>query len=128
MRYLASKGDQMVLAQGEDLNVLYNHELVVILVEYSAINNVAQILFVALCEEQQRFRVPVWRRQQALAVGILADAFENRPDGASQLLQALGLFLVCRLFPLARALAGPAETVKVDGGVLRVRALGATGG
>jgi hypothetical protein len=51
----------MMLAQREYLNVLYNHELVVILVEDGTIHNVAQILFVALCKEEQRFGIPVWR-------------------------------------------------------------------
>jgi hypothetical protein len=61
LTYLSGKGDEMMLAQREDLNVLDNHELVVILVEDGTIHNVAQILFVALCKEEQRLGIPVWR-------------------------------------------------------------------
>lgn len=42
----------MVLAEREDLDIFHNDQLVVVLVEDSAIDNVAEVLLVALGEEQ----------------------------------------------------------------------------
>jgi len=70
--YLASERHQMVLAQGKDLNVSHNDQLVMVLVEDGAVDNVPQVLLVALCEEEQRLCVPLRRVQQSLAVGVFA--------------------------------------------------------
>ena len=124
---LAHKGNQMVLAKGEDLDVPHNDELVMVLVEDSTVDDVAQVLFVALCEKEQRFRVALWCVEQPLTVGVFAQTLEHSPDSARQLLEVRRLLLFGCLLPLPRTLAGPAKPVEVDGGVLRVRAVGPAG-
>jgi hypothetical protein len=118
--YLAHERDQMVLAQGEDLNVLHYNHLVVVLVEDSAINDVSQILLVALGEEQQGLRIALRCVQQPLTVRVLAQALQHSAYSAGQLLEICGFLLFSRLFPLPCTLARPAETVEVDSGVLSV--------
>lgn len=125
--HLAHKGNQMVLAKGEDLDVPHDDELVMVLVEDSTVDDVAQVLFVTLCEEEQRFRVALWCVEQPLTVGVFAQTLEHSPDSARQLLEVRHLLLFGCLLPLPRTLAGPAKPVEVDGGVLRVRAVGPAG-
>jgi hypothetical protein len=111
-----------------------------VLVEHGAIHNLAQVLLIAFGEEEQGLCIAVGRVQQALAVGVLANALEYRPHGAGQLGQPLLLLLFRRLLSLAGALAlgrlalhatgagehtRPAQPVEVDRRLLRVRALGA---
>lgn len=96
-----------------------------ILVKDSAIDNIAQILFVALCEEQHSLGVTLGCIQQALAVRVLAEAFQHGPHGARELLQILCLFFFGRLLPAPCALAGPTKPIEVDCGVLCVGAVGA---
>lgn len=106
--------------------------------EHGTVHNLPQILLVALCEEEQGFCVAVGGVEQALAVGILANAFEYRPHGAGQLGQSLVLLLFRRFLSLTSALAfgtlavhatgvdertRPAQPVKIDRRLLRVRTL-----
>ena len=112
-----------MLAKREDLNVPHNDELVVVFVEDCAVDNVAQVLLVALGEEEQRLRISVWCVEETLAVGVFAQALQHGPDGARQLLEVRRLLLVGRILPPLRAYAGPAKPIEVDGGVLRVGAM-----
>lgn len=125
--YLAGEGDKVVLAEGEDLNVLDDDELVVVLVENSAINDVPQVLLVAFGEEQHGLCVALRRVEQALAVGILAQTLQHSPHRARQLLQVLRLLLLGSLDPVFGARAGPAQPVQVDRGDPCVGAVGAAG-
>jgi len=49
-----------MLAKGEDFNILYDYELVVVFVEYSAVHDFAQVFFVAFRKEEERFCVAIW--------------------------------------------------------------------
>jgi hypothetical protein len=40
-----------MLAKGEDFNIRYHYELVVVFVKYSAVQDLVQILLVAFCKE-----------------------------------------------------------------------------
>ena len=86
--YLPNRRHKVMLAHGEDLNVLHNDHLVVILMKYSPIHNVPQILFVPLCEEHHGLRIPLWCLEETFTVWILADAFKDCTDGARELVEA----------------------------------------
>ena len=103
--YLSGKWHEVVLAQRKDLNVLHDDELIVVLVEDGAIDNLTQVLLVALCEEQEGFGVAVRSVEQALAVGVLANALEDGAHGAGQLRQTLVLLLLGCFLALAGSLA-----------------------
>jgi hypothetical protein len=118
----------MMLAEREDLDIFHNDQLVVVLVEDSAIDNVAEVLLVALGEEQHSLGIALRCVQQTLTVGVLTKAFQHRPHGTRELLEVLCLLLLSGLLPAPCAFAGPAEPIEVDCGVLCVGAVGATGG
>ncbi len=64
-----------MLAKRVDLNVPHNDELIVVLMKYCSIHDVAQILLVSLREEHHSFRVSIGRLQKALPVWIFTNAF-----------------------------------------------------
>jgi hypothetical protein len=89
----------MVLTQTRDVNVTYEHHLVVILSKYGIVDHVFQSrvirlstkksmgtaqtcepLLVSLRHPHQRLRIPGRRTQQSFTVGILANALEDRTD------------------------------------------------
>lgn len=83
----------MVFAQGEHLDVLDNHKLIVILVEHSTIDQISYVLFVSLGEKHQSFGISLWRLEQAFPLRIFSDALKDSPHGARELLNPLlGLF------------------------------------
>lgn len=90
----------MVLAKRKELNVFHDYHLIVVFVSCGAVHDGAQVLFVALCEEEHGLRIAVWGIKQAFSVGVLAQAFQDRPYSARQLGQAFFLFLLGRLLPL----------------------------
>lgn len=94
----------MVLAEAVDLNVLDNDHFVVALVKEGVVDKVLDVDVVALCEEEQGLGVARRRVEEALAVGVLADALEQGAHGAAHALQAL-LGLLGRLLS---AVAGAA--------------------
>lgn len=110
-----------MLAHAEDLDVLDNDHLVVALLEDGAIDDIAHVLLVPLCEEEHRLGVPLRGGQQALAVSVLAHALEYRPHGAAHARQPLVRLLLGLLQPLARAGTGPRQPVEVDHGARRPR-------
>ena len=95
----------MVLAQRENFNVLDDDQLVMILVEDGAVDNLAQVLLISLCEKQQRLCVAIRCVQQPLPVWVLSNALEDGSHGAGQLRQTLLLLLVGGLLSLSRSLA-----------------------
>lgn len=103
-----------MLAHAEDLNVLHDDHLVVALSEYGAIDDVPDVLLVALGEEQHGLRVPFGSGQQSLSVGVFAHAFQDRPDRGAHLSQALVGLLLGLLEAFSCAAAGLAEAVEVD--------------
>ena len=90
----------MVLAKRKELNVFYDYHLIVVFVKQGAVHDGAQVLFVAICKEKHGLRIALWGIKQALSVGVLAHAFQDRPYSARQLSQAFFLFLLGRLLPL----------------------------
>ena len=98
------------------------------LVEDGPVNDIAHVLLVPLGEEQHGLCVPLGCREEALAVRVLADALENRPDRPAHPLQPHRRLLGRLVEPLARARARPAEAVKVDDGARRPRHLAAAAG
>ena len=90
----------MVLAKRKELNVFHDYHLIVVFVKHSAVHDGAQVLLVALCEEEHGLRIALWGITQALSVGVLSHAFQDSPYSARQLGQAFFLFLLGRLFPL----------------------------
>jgi hypothetical protein len=70
-----------MLAKGEDFNILYDYELVVVFVEYSAVHDFAQVFFVAFRKEEERFCVAIWGIQQAFTVEVFANALQYCPHG-----------------------------------------------
>ena len=85
--HLAEKRQHVVLAQREHLDVPDDHHLVVIHLEQRVAQNLRGILLVSLGEKGQRFLHTLWRRAQAVAIGIFAQARENL---AVHLLRAVG--------------------------------------
>jgi hypothetical protein len=102
---LASKGHEMVFAEGKDFNVFDDDQLVVVFVEDGAVDNVAQVLLVTLGEEEHGLGIALGRAQQPFALRVLADALEDGLHGAGQLLQALVILRRRRFQPLAGAQA-----------------------
>lgn len=74
-----------MLAKAVHLDILDNHQLIVILVEDSTIHDIAKILLVPLGEEHHRLGVSLGRPMQAFSVGIFADAFQYRAHRAREL-------------------------------------------
>lgn len=95
--YLAGKWDHVVLAHGEDLDVLHDDELVVALVEDGFVDKVLHVLLVSLGEEEHGLCVAVWGGKETLTVWILSQALENSAHSTSQLLLTLQC-LLWRLF------------------------------
>ena len=50
----------MMLAKGENVNVRYHNELIMVFVEYSIIQYFMHILFITFCKEEQCFCVAIW--------------------------------------------------------------------
>jgi hypothetical protein len=125
----------MMLTHRKDLNILDNNHLIVILMEHSSIHNIPQVLLIPFREEHHGLGVALGRLEEALAVGIFADAFEDRADGAGEFLEtcfgfggggfeagagagAWGTLLVVMGTRGEGGRTGPAETVEVDCWVL----------
>ncbi len=98
--YLPREWHEVVLAKRKELNVFHDHHLIVVFVKHGAVHDGAQVLLVALCEEEHGLRIALWGIKQALSVGVLAHAFQYRPYSARQLGQAFLLVLLGRLLPL----------------------------
>lgn len=75
-----------MLAKTEDFNVLYNDKLVVVLVEDCAINNVSQVLLVALGEVHHGLCITHGCAMETFSFRVLSDAFEKCTDCSRELL------------------------------------------
>ena len=95
--YLAGEWDHVVLAHGENLDILHNDELVVALVEDSFVDEVLDVLLVPLSEKEHGLCVAVWSSKEPLTVWVLSQALEDSSHSTSQLLLAFQC-LLWRLF------------------------------
>jgi len=75
----------MMLAKTENFNVLYDDELIVIFVEDSAINNVPQVLLVALGKVHHSFCITFGSTVKTLPLGILSDTLEQSTNCSREL-------------------------------------------
>jgi hypothetical protein len=81
----------MVLAHGEDLNVFYNDQLIVVLVEDGAIDDAIEVFLVALCEKQHCLCIALRGLQKSFSVGVFSNALQNGSHSLGQLSQVSGL-------------------------------------
>jgi len=65
----------MMFTKGEDLNILDDDHFVVVLVEYGVVDDVPQVLLVALCKIHHGCRITMWCLQQAFSLWIFPNAF-----------------------------------------------------
>lgn len=105
------------------LNILHNNQLIMILMKHSPINNISQILLIPFRKKHHRFRVSFRCTVQTFPIGILADAFEDRADGAGEFRESSFGFGGVRALEEAvfSSYAWPGEAVEVDGGGLSKR-------
>lgn len=82
-----------MFAQAEHFNILHNYQLVVILMKYSTIDNVPQILFIAFREEHHGFCVALRCAIKSFSIRVFADTLQHSSYGTRKLLQALLLLL-----------------------------------
>lgn len=75
-----------MFAKTEDLDVLYNDKLIVILVEDSAVNNVPQVLLVALGKVHHSFCITFGGTMKTFSFWVLSNTLEQRTDCSRELL------------------------------------------
>jgi hypothetical protein len=91
--YLSSERNHVVLAKREDINILDNHQLIMVLVEDGAIHQVPHILLVTLGEVKHSFGISHWGFAETLPFWIFSNAFQDRSDSSRELVKSfLGLF------------------------------------
>lgn len=61
-----------------------------VLVENRIVDNVPDILLIALRKVEHRFRISRWCIEDAFSVWVFANAFQDRSDGSSHLLESFG--------------------------------------
>jgi hypothetical protein len=72
----------MVLAKRRELNVFHDYQPILVFMKHGVIDDGAQVLFVAFCEEEHCLRITLWRNKQALSVRVLTYIFQDRPYSA----------------------------------------------
>lgn len=87
--HLARKRYEVVLAQAGDINVLDDDHLVVILVEDGVVDDIPNVLPVALGEGHDRFGVAFGRVEEARSVWVFADGLEDGLDCVLDLVETL---------------------------------------
>lgn len=75
-----------MFAKAEDLNVLDDDHLIVSFAEDGSVDDVFDIVLIALGEGQQGLCVTGGCIEKALSVWVLADALKQGSDGAAHLL------------------------------------------
>lgn len=122
----------MVLAKTENLNVLHDNKLIVIFMEDSAVNNVPEVLLIALGKVHHSFCITFGCTMKTLSFRVLSDTLEQSTDCSGELLlTSCGLFgggfesLACAsAYTRVRREnsnrgwlkhTGPAQTVEVNG-------------
>lgn len=91
----------MVLAKRKNVNVLDNDQLVMVLVEDGAVDQVPNVLLVALGEVQHGLGISLGGLTKTFSLGVLSDTFKNGSDSSGQLLNSLVGLLRGRLQPLS---------------------------
>lgn len=90
-----------MFAHREDVNILDDDQLIVVLVEDSIVDQVPNILLVALSEIEHGFGIPQGGLAKSFSFRILADAFQDCADSPRHLLKPLFCLLGCRLLSLS---------------------------
>lgn len=72
----------MMFAQGEDLDIFDNDQLIVIFVKHGPIHQITDVLLVALGEEEHGFGISFWRTSKSFPIWIFAYTLEDRLDCA----------------------------------------------
>lgn len=73
----------MMFAQGENLDIFDNDQLIVIFMKHCPIHQIADVLLVALGEKEHGFGISFWRTPKSFTLRIFAYTFEDRLDCAS---------------------------------------------
>src|SRR5690348_10199558 len=89
LSYLASKGHHVVLTQRKNVNVLHSDQLIVVLVEHCAIDQVPHILLITLGEVEHGLGISLWSLAETLALWILTNTFQDRPYRSREFLNTL---------------------------------------
>ena len=84
-----------MLAQREDLDIFDNYELIMIFVEDGPIDQITDVLLIALCKVKHSFSTALRRPSQTLSVWIFSYAFQNGLYSAFKSLQSLFSLLRC---------------------------------
>ncbi len=94
----ADEGKHVVLAQGEEFNVLDNDHVVVGLLEHGALDNLFAVLEIALRKELHGFGHALGGLEKTLAVHVLTQKSQDGLDVAGDLLR--GIFVVLLYLPV----------------------------
>jgi hypothetical protein len=84
--------DHMVFAHAKDLDVLDHDHLVVVLGEDGLVDNIPEVLLIALSKEHDRLGIPLWGMNKARPIRIFTDAFEYGPHSLAYRGKSLGAF------------------------------------
>lgn len=90
-----------MLAHREDVDVLDDDQLIVILVEDSVVDQVPNILLIALSEIEHGLGISHGGFPKSLSFRVLTDTFQDRADSSGHLLKSLFGLLGRRLLPLS---------------------------
>lgn len=87
---LSGEGDQMMFAETKDFDIFHDNHLIMVLVEDGVVDNVSDILLIALCEKQHRLRVSRRRIEDTFSVWVFANTFQYGSDSSSHFLEPFG--------------------------------------
>lgn len=93
----------MVFAQREDIDILYNDQLIVVLMKNSSIDQISHVLFIAFCEVEHGLCISLGSFPETLSFWILPDTFENGLHSSGEFLNSLLSLFRRRLQPCPRA-------------------------
>lgn len=91
---LANEGNQMMLAQRVDLDVLDQDHLVVSFVEQGIVDETFDVCLVALGEKHEGLGIPRRRVQEAFSIWVFANAFEEGANGPSHSVHPSGFLFI----------------------------------
>jgi uncharacterized protein (DUF1684 family) len=77
-----------MLAETEDLDILYDDKLIVVFVKDGTINNVSQVLLVAFGKVHHGFRITLGRAMKTLSFRVFSDTLEQGTDCSGELFLA----------------------------------------
>ena len=99
--YLSGEGDHVVLAKRENIDILDDHQLIVIFVEDRTVHQVPHVLLVALGEVKHGLGISHGSFPETLTLRIFSDALEDCPDCSRKLVETFFGLLRGGLFPLS---------------------------